>query len=478
MALRNILASHRGQSLSKSYLGTPPLEVQTLGDVALLPVQRLLLGLDEVLLTDLHPALPQRQHPGLGADGLDVGPAQVVLAHDELLEVDVLGQCHLGRVDVEDVPLGLDVRQREFDLAIDPAGADEGGVETFDLVGGHDDLDVASLVESIELVEQLEHGPLDLAGAARGGVVPLGADGVDLVDEDDGRGQVVGDAEHLPNELGAVSEVLLDELGTDDAEEGGAGLVGDGLGEEGLAGAGLAVQDDSLGGFDANVLVQLGVGQGQLDGLLDLLDLVLQPADVGVGFQRRLLDLHDGDHGVGVVGEYADDGHGLVVKEDGGAGLEEVLVDAGQDVDVVLRPDAAGHDGVVVVDELLERPDGEGGAAELLELLPLLLVALLVRLEHLVVADELLLQEEKVLDALQLQEPELALGVGDDGRGLAEAGGALAAAAAAGPGGRPGLEALLLLLVLVGPVLLAVGVAPGASRGVHPPWHLVTHDDW
>ncbi len=251
-------------------------------------------------------------------------------------------------------------------------------------------------------------------------------------------------------------------------------MVGHGLGEEGLAGAGLAVQDDALGGLDADVLVQLRVGQGQLDGLLDLLDLVLEPADVGVGFQRRLLDLHDGDHGIGVVGEDADDGHGLVVEEDGRPRLEEVLVDAGKDVDVVLRPHAAGHDGVVVVDELLEGADGEGSSAELLQLLPLLLVPLLVRLKHLVVADELLLQQQKVLDALQLQEAELALGVRDDGRRLAEAGGALPAAAAAGPGGRPGFEALLLLLILVRPVLLA-GIASGAPRGVHSSWHLVAH---
>ncbi len=184
---------------------TITLQVQTLGDVAFLPVQRLLLGLNEVLLAHLHPPLPQGQHPRLGADGLDVGPTQIVLAHDELLEVDVLGQGHLGRVDVEDVALGLDVRQGEFDLAIDPAGTDEGWIKALDLVGRHDDLDVAPLVESVELVEQLQHGPLDLLGPARGGVVPLGPDGVDLVDEDYGGGQVIGDAEHLPDELRPVS---------------------------------------------------------------------------------------------------------------------------------------------------------------------------------------------------------------------------------------------------------------------------------
>lgn len=42
-------------------------------------------------------------------------------------------------------------------------------------------LDVAHGVESVQLVEQLKHGALDLALAAAVRVVALGADGVDLI---------------------------------------------------------------------------------------------------------------------------------------------------------------------------------------------------------------------------------------------------------------------------------------------------------
>ncbi len=41
----------------------------------------------------------------------------------------------------------------EEDLPVDTAGSDEGGIERFDLVGSHDDFDVAAVVETIELVE-------------------------------------------------------------------------------------------------------------------------------------------------------------------------------------------------------------------------------------------------------------------------------------------------------------------------------------
>lgn len=50
--------------------------------------------------------------------------------------------------------------------------------------------------------------------------VPLGSDGIDLIDEDDGRGVLLSHAEQLAHELGAIPQVLLDELGTNHSQEG------------------------------------------------------------------------------------------------------------------------------------------------------------------------------------------------------------------------------------------------------------------
>ena len=44
----------------------------------------------------------------------------------------------------------------------------------------------------------------------------------------------------------------------------------------------------------------------------------------------------------------------LVVEKDRAARLELVLVDKGENVDVVLTADRGGHDGVVIVDHLLQ----------------------------------------------------------------------------------------------------------------------------
>ena len=106
----------------------------------------------------------------------------------------------------------LTVRILEQDLAVDTARADEGRVERVDLVRGHDDFDVASIVEPIQLVEQLQHRALDLALTPRSALVPLRADGIDLVDEHDGGRVLRRDLEELPHQPGTITQVLLDEL--------------------------------------------------------------------------------------------------------------------------------------------------------------------------------------------------------------------------------------------------------------------------
>lgn len=50
---------------------------------------------------------------------LDICARKVVLGHNELLEVHIVGEVHARRVDGEDAPLGLLIRQRELDLAVD-----------------------------------------------------------------------------------------------------------------------------------------------------------------------------------------------------------------------------------------------------------------------------------------------------------------------------------------------------------------------
>ena len=53
----------------------------------------------------------------------------------------------------------------------------------------------------MSLVEQLEQNPLDLSIGTSLCVKSLRGDGVDLVDEDDGRRVLLGQAEHVPENI-------------------------------------------------------------------------------------------------------------------------------------------------------------------------------------------------------------------------------------------------------------------------------------
>ena len=78
--------------------------------------------------------------------------------------------------------------RRKFDLSVNSTGTEEGRVEDVDPVGGHDHLDVLGGLEAVKLIEELQHGPLDLAVPPSAGLYPGGADAVDLVHEDDAGG--------------------------------------------------------------------------------------------------------------------------------------------------------------------------------------------------------------------------------------------------------------------------------------------------
>src|SRR5262249_36402113 len=104
------------------------------------------------------------------------------------------------------------VRRRDFDEAVQASGPDDRGIEDVLAVRGRYDLDIAEVVEAVDLREELHERPLDFALAAGPHVDALGSQGINLVDEDD-RGRVVAtQLEDLLDELRALADELLHEL--------------------------------------------------------------------------------------------------------------------------------------------------------------------------------------------------------------------------------------------------------------------------
>ena len=180
------------------------------------------------------------------------------------------------------------VRGVDGDLAVEAAGTQQGRVEDVGAVGRGDEDDVGLDVEAVHLDEQLVQRLLALVvtAAEAGATVP--ADGVDLVDEDDGRRVGLGLLEEVAHAGRTDTDEHLDEVGTGDRVERHARLTGDGAREQGLAGTGLAVEQHALGDLGAD-REELGRLLEELLDLVELLDRLVAPGDVGEGDLRGVL---------------------------------------------------------------------------------------------------------------------------------------------------------------------------------------------
>ena len=215
----------------------------------------------------------------------------------------VLGEDVLGR---------LGVRPLDLDLDVEPSRPQDRRVDHVLAVGGADDDDVLQALDPVDLAQQLGHDRVLHVGRHPG---PAGAeDRVHLVEEHDDRhalaGLLPGPLEDQPDVPLGLADVLVQQLGTLDVQEEALALLGPGilrgilrrlgrdllgqrvrhrLGDERLAAAGRAVEQDPLRRLELVLLEQVGVQVGQLDGVPDLLDLAGQAADVGVGDVRHFL---------------------------------------------------------------------------------------------------------------------------------------------------------------------------------------------
>ncbi len=123
---------------------------------------------------------------------------------------------------------------------------------------------------------------------------------VDLVHEDDGPAHLAGRLEQVADPAGADADEHLHEVRAGDGQERHARLAGHRPGDEGLARARGADQEDALGDAGADLAEALGVLE-EVDDLGDLLLDAVVAGDVGEGRARPL-------GGVG-LGPRAADGH-------------------------------------------------------------------------------------------------------------------------------------------------------------------------
>jgi hypothetical protein len=188
-------------------------------------------------------------------------------------------------VHLEDLAAVVELGERDDDLAVEPARTQQGRVEDVGPVGRCHHHDAGGDLEPVHLGEHLVERLLPLVVATAETGAALAADGVDLVDEDDGPAHLAGGLEQVAHPAGADADEHLHEVRAGDRQERHARLAGDGPGDEGLAGAGRPDQQHALGDAGADLGEPLRVLQ-EVDDLGDVLLDALVAGHVGEGRAR------------------------------------------------------------------------------------------------------------------------------------------------------------------------------------------------
>src|SRR5690606_13508715 len=168
------------------------------------------------------------------------------------------------------------------DATIEAPGAQNGGIEHIGPVGGGDDDDALVGLEPVHLHEQLIERLLAFVVSAAEPGTAMPAHRVDLVDEDDARSVLLALLEQVANTACAHAYEHLDEVGTRDAEEGHAGLAGDGPRQQRLARSRRAHHQHTLRNTAAQLLELLRVLE-ERDDLLELVFGLVDACNVGEG---------------------------------------------------------------------------------------------------------------------------------------------------------------------------------------------------
>ena len=155
---------------------------------------------------------------------------------------------------LEDLLTALEIGQLHGHAPVKAAGARERRVERLGPVRGGEDDDAVVALEAVHLGQQLIERLLALVVAADLPVA-LFADGVDLVDEHDAGGFLLGLPEQVAHLACAHADEHLHELRTGHGEKRHVRLTGDGLGQHRLAGSRRADEQDALGHGCADVLI-------------------------------------------------------------------------------------------------------------------------------------------------------------------------------------------------------------------------------
>ena len=220
------------------------------------------------------------QQGGFVDEVLELGADHAGGRRRDVVEGHRVGERDMARVHLEDASPAFPVGRVHDDASIESPRPQQCRVEDLGPVGGgeHDHTLVAG--EAVHLGEDLIERLLALVVTAEVDRAAAGAaDGVELVDEDDRRRDLLGLLEQVADTARTDADDHLDELRRRDRQERHRGLAGDRACEQRLAGTRRAGEEHTAWDLRAEPSEPIRISE-ELDDLHDLgLDLV-DPGDV------------------------------------------------------------------------------------------------------------------------------------------------------------------------------------------------------
>jgi len=190
-------------------------------------------------------------------------------------------------MDLQDGGALLQVRQRDLDLAVEPARPEQRRIQDLGTVRRGDDDDAGRRVEPVHLSQQLIERLLALVVGHETAAAPL-TDRVDLIDEDDRRCPLARALEEIAHARRAETDEQLDEARAGHREERHTRLARDRARHQRLAGAGRAHHQNSPRADCPDPPEAIGVLE-EVDHLGHLTLRAFVPGDVGECRPRPLL---------------------------------------------------------------------------------------------------------------------------------------------------------------------------------------------
>ncbi|KAI9921739.1 hypothetical protein PsorP6_000134 [Peronosclerospora sorghi] len=149
--------------------------------------------------------------------------AVLILGHDEFFQIHIICQTHAACVNAKYTAFRFNVWKGKLNLStnlsIDTTRTNESRVKALNCIRRHNNLYVATLIKTIQLVQKLQHGTLNFTSATTARVITLASNRINFVNEHNRRRMIVCYAEHLTDKFWAIAQVLLNQLGANNTQK-------------------------------------------------------------------------------------------------------------------------------------------------------------------------------------------------------------------------------------------------------------------